>query len=544
MDIVSPENRFLEESKSAELTACLQTIQETTVDDIAKFSDKTCRELARLIVCRSYPSTVLELCHLVVAAVHCGTPDRRYEPLFFSSGTARTSSFQSFFLQIKNPSPAFTFAQKTVEINYWDQVFTINYSRMPVLSALLEFLMTTIGYGQLDDHMAPALQAMPAHKQVSEMANALSKSLYGYLADHLPPVQEQRKSQSFLRFLSANATAGLSAIALNDNSVLDYWLAHSSADTNNQTLDVKTYRSVFRMACQLIRILQYADEQYRLTSALPIGTDFDGGEIDPSDLEQALAEIDPGNDPLDDLEEVTGAGLKIVTKREMTLLREVLHGDAVGRELTRSILRNATFGEAQAGLVQALRQSKSSLSAELISDLPDDDYRARISQYAALAGHLDQMLLAILYVLTDAGHAFALSIALALKPDLDLSPLAAGVDEPDWQDDTVVSFTAATAARQFFAAMKNPDGDLRPLFEQAEKTYKAISRQGFAKKPVAQRPAIEQFVHGGAALMALRKELSALLHRHLTPIDWDQQMQTDRPLFRAQFMILYGGQNG
>ncbi|MGY8993468.1 MAG: hypothetical protein ACKVK8_04885, partial [Rhodospirillales bacterium] len=60
----------LEEGKSSDLTQCLNVVQEATVYDDNKYSEKTCRELARIIVCRTYAPVIHELFHLVVIAAH------------------------------------------------------------------------------------------------------------------------------------------------------------------------------------------------------------------------------------------------------------------------------------------------------------------------------------------------------------------------------------------------------------------------------------------------------------------------------------------
>ena len=41
MDTVSQENLILEEGKSSELAQCLLVVQETTIDDVDKYAEKT-----------------------------------------------------------------------------------------------------------------------------------------------------------------------------------------------------------------------------------------------------------------------------------------------------------------------------------------------------------------------------------------------------------------------------------------------------------------------------------------------------------------------
>ena len=546
MDTGSQENRFLEEGKSSELSACLQIIQETTVDDIDKYTEKTCRELARLIVCRTYASAIHELCHLVVMAIHGGSFDHRYETLFFSSGPARGSGFRGYFSDFQDQHVSVHIGNPEVTIAYADKPFSITYARMPLLSALMEFLMTSIGYGELDDALAPLLiEGLPKQKQVSDVANDLSKRLYAYLGDHLPPAQEQRKSQSFLRYISDRASEELTTQAIDDETLLDYWTQNSSQNTDEQGVDVKTYRSVFRMAAHLTRVLRYAEDQYKMNGALPIGIDSESGEVDPSDLESALAEIEVDCHPLDKLNDVVNAGIKMTNKREMDILHEALHGDEVGSALPRSILRNAVFGDAQASLIQALRQKKgASLEAE-IAQIPDDDYQIRLVQYKRMLDHLDQMLLASFHVLARAGNATAATIALALRPEIDISELVAETDEPDWSDSNVVSFRAESALAHFFDRLADdPTSDLGQLAAQAQKAFKGVSRQGFSHTDINHEDVVSHFATGATILVALKKDLVHFLSQHTANIDWDQLISVDTPVFQSQFTTLYGGNNG
>ncbi len=547
VDTALPEGRVLEQGKSAELSACLQLIQETTVDDVEKYSAKTCRELARAIVCRTYAPAIHELCHLVVIAAHLGAPDRRYESLFWDSGPARPRGFRDFLEQRHTGNPAFDMVGGEVAIAYADKPFAVTYGRMPLLSALLEFLMTALGYIPLDEALTPLLGEMPTAAQVSDAANELSKQAYGYLQAHLPAVQEQRKNRSFLAFAAARAADGLSLEAVTDENVLAYWLAHSrDDDSEGAATDARTYRGVFRTAAHLIRILRHAEEKYHLDGALPIGADRDSGEIDPAELEQALAEIDDRDTALSEV--AAGVGVKFLNRREIESLEQALFGDDVGGALTRSILRNAVFGDAQARLIQATRgkPSAEALQEKILAE-PDDDYQARLADYISLGEHLERVMFAALHVLGLARHRAAVDAVLALRPDLDLGTLD-DAEEPNWGDGNVVSFRAKSALDGFFHRLMTENAtdadDLAGLAANARAAHKGIARQGFADEVAGDSAIVEVFAEAIAPLARLRRELAAFLEKHADAIDWDDEIKTDTPTFRDQFLLLYGGQDG
>ena len=152
MESVSAEELLIEEGKSGEISAAFDALKETTVDEGPKYSQKTCRELARAIVCRNYGKTLLELAYLLVIASACDRRTNRYEELFWSSGVARPSAFKGYIQCCQNLPAGIKLVENGVTVQADTESFTVTYSRMPFLSALLEFLMTTIGYADLNEH--------------------------------------------------------------------------------------------------------------------------------------------------------------------------------------------------------------------------------------------------------------------------------------------------------------------------------------------------------------------------------------------------------
>jgi hypothetical protein len=537
-DIVSLENRVLAEGQSSELAACFQIIQEATIDDVDKYPEKICRELARTIVCRTYASAVHELCHLAVAAACLDSQTRRFENLFWNTGAARARNFHTFFQAGDGLSDDLVIEARHVTIAYADKPFSITYGRMPFLSALMEFLMTALGYTDLDDTLTSLCADFPTASDVSNAANELSRKVYAYLHDHLPPVQEQRKHRSFLQFIAASAAGETVVAAIDDDAVLEYWLDQSANDSVDAGTDSRTYRSVFKTAARLVYILRLATDKHGMAVALPIGTDREAGEIDPAELEAAVTEIDEADTPVAALEAASSDGVKLFNKRELETLRQVLHGDETAQVLTGSILRNAVFGDTQARLTQALRKGlkTTELAARIKAD-PESGYTERLQAFAELAVHVERMMMICFHVLYQNKHQAAVNAALVLRPDMDLSDMA-----PDDNDSNVVSFQAEQAMRQFFDAGVE-DGPISALVADAAKAAKGIARQGFSEAAWNDPAIIAVFAASVPELAHTRRELTRFLERHAATIDWESLFDSDTPVFRGQFMRIYGGQD-
>ena len=510
-----------------------------------KYPKNICQELARAIVCRSYASAVHELCHLVVAASVLDRSTKRYEYLFWNTGPARARNFFAYFEMCSMPVPQIQIGATNVTLQYTDKPFDISYGRMPFLSALMEFLMTTLGYSELDNTLAPLIAEFPTAKEVSETSNALSRNLYRYLGDHLPTVQDQRRHRSFLTFIAERASEESANRAIDDASILDYWLEPPSGPNNDNETDSRTYRSVFRTAIRLLRILRLAADKQGIAAALPIGTDHEAGEVDPAVLETAITEIEVTPSPIPALEEINSNGVKIFNKRELETLRLCLLGEETARTLTRSILRNAAFGDAQARLSQALRQGLSAAAmCSKILDEPTDGYMKYLNDFASLAKHTERMLLISFHVLYKAGHNEAINAALVLRPQLDLSGLRQKVkdDANNAEDSNVVSFHVASAVRDFF--QKNGTGPIGELLADAAKAAKGIARQGFSERDFLNPTVIEIFAASISELALIQEELDIFLRKYVPEIDWKALEESDTPLFQEQFTRLYGDENG
>jgi hypothetical protein len=540
LDVVSAEELLIEEGKSGELIAVFQAVQETTINDLPKFSRKTCHELARSIACRSYGTALVELCYMLVAASACDRIGGRFESFFWDSGAARASAFRAY-LQAAEPLPDGIAADGAgVTVVTGDDTFTVTYGRMPFLSAMVEFLMTALGYEVLDEQVRPLLGGVPSRASITETANAISRQLYDYLKDHLPTAHTQRKTHELLDFLGARGT-GSGPDLVDDPGILEFWLGYSAeADERG---DFKTYQGVFEAAVQLRRVLQYAFERYQMTGARSIGADREAGEIDPAAIEEAVAAMEEAVEPLQRLAESPLDEIKFLNGREAGLAGDVALGPGVAPALAHSVLRNAVFGKAQNRITNALRHG--GLDDGLIDGAPEADYNRQLKSYGDLLGRVETTLLAVFYGLAHGRRAETIDLVLALRPDIDLAGLKDS-DEPEWEDDNVVLLHATSAVDRFFdglAETGRKTGPLGKLMGEARKAFRGNARQGFSEDDLGDDDILDGYVDGASALLALHKELSDFVDG-AGRIDWPDHFDRDTSIFHQHFRILYGGADG
>ncbi len=534
---------LFEAQKSPEFGSLLQLVAESEVYGEPKFTPRICRELGRLLVCRAYAPAILELCHLVAIANACGPPDAAdlVERFFWGSGPARPGSFRAFVLeqsQLSNWNQSgFTSTDAGVEISSNDIVFSVTYSRMPLLSALLEFLVSAIGYLELDETLQGITNQPLSKKTISDNANRLSRQLYDFLKHHLPTAQEQRKFHRLINFMTHTQPEGFDHLSIDDGLLLKFWLQESIRAAVDG-LDFKTFPTVFKLFVHLRRTLEQVKVLRGMDSARSIGGDREAGEIDPGEVLQIVETIDSPTNPLHDLQVPPAREIKFLNNKELARLEQLVNSGSTAHPLALSLLRCEAFEPLRKRLTQALRDKA---SPKQICNIIMEDSMDNYLQLQALLSkdleHAQRALLASMHVLLSSQHQDAVSLALELQPDLDLSFLSGEGN----------SSSMETLQESFFNHAGTESPTINPLSQlavDAHRAFNKIARKGFGKEDMAQPVIIEGFAAGSNAINKIRKQLehflSTLIEYQPPSVNWQQQFEADKEIFSKQFHILYG----
>ncbi len=387
----SGRGRVLAASQSSALREVFRQLAEIEGPNGAKFTQRVLIALAARIVGRAYETLLLELCHLVRAAELAGRRapgDMGFEWLFWGIELARASAFRAAF--------AATPAQTTSEgatLRYPEGDFEVRFGRMPMLAALMEFLVSFLGYRAVAD-AAEELAAEDATRQaVSAVAKRLARQLYAALRDHLPTAQAQRKLHAVTTFLQQEAGEGFSAHDINDEAVLNFWLANIASDAAG---DFRGFRTTMLAFLRLRRLLLEGDSLQALAHPLAVGGDAQAGEVEFS----AEAVLPPvvEEDPLEQLQEPPAASIKAYNKRELAALQLPVAETTGIAALRLSYLRAETFGAWQNRLTQALRRESGDVAA-LIAAGPQATFTDCVAALTRLAEHTRCVMDATLYVL-------------------------------------------------------------------------------------------------------------------------------------------------
>ena len=394
--------RVLRVAQSAELRATFRQMAEIEGPRGPKYPRACLAEVAAAVAGRTYGTMLLELCHLVRAATLAAPGTfrmRGFEWLFWGVETARRGAYRAAFDGAGiNGSALVDVREGGVVLAYPHTTFEVRYGRMPSLAAMMEFLVSLLGYRDVVQSVESLATVSATPRTVADAANELSRRLYAVLGDHLPAAQEQRRFHAMTAFLERVAGADFTEDDIDDSAVLDFWLARA---VDSESADFRGYRSTWRGFLRLIRVLAESTDLANVDEPM----EMEAGMADRI-AEPIIAHRPEGGDPLDALGEAPAATVKALTKRHMRLL-ETPVGDPDGvRRLPLSYLRSACFGALQGRLSQALRRKA---GEDEIGTLVAEANRVGYAEHLALlddaAAQVRLVAQACLHVLRQTGDA-------------------------------------------------------------------------------------------------------------------------------------------
>ena len=480
-------SRVLRGAQSGELRATFRQLAEIEGPQGPKYPRACIADVAAVVAGRAYGTMLLELCHLVRAALLGGPPSLRvrgFEWLFWGVETARGHAYRGAFEHADfDPSAPVEVREDSVVLAYPRAAFAVRYGRMPTLAAMMEFMVSMLGYRDLVQSVEPLGNASATPRTVADAANELSRRLYAVLGDHLPPAHEQRRFHAMTAFLENRAGPDFTEDDIDDVAVLAFWLAKAVQD---READFRGYRTTWRGFVRLIRVL---------SESTTLASIDDPGEMEAGMAERiaaADASEPAANDPLDALGEAPAASVKALSKRQMRLLEMPVGDPDAIRRLPLSYLRSACFGPLQNRLSQALRRKAGA-----------DEIRALVDEA------------------NDVGYAEHLALL-----------------EESTNQIRLVARACYHVLRQSDSAHDRGAADIAVLAE-AREAFNSLNRAGFDRSALTdpeRRPAFVAL----ADILADVAERLRTAQRALDASSWRDSETEDRRTFATAFERLYG----
>ncbi|MBL6928908.1 MAG: hypothetical protein ISR44_07020 [Rhodospirillales bacterium] len=551
MSGVSAEQIIIEVGKSSELVAAFRMVEEAGSEGEPKFSPQVCRDLAKAIACRNYSKAVLELCHLVRIADALGG-GAGYEMFFWGLDAARSSGFRAQAIEgvrlMGGRIAGLNLTESGVEAVYPDGAFNVTFGRMPFLSALMEFLLSSVGYGEIDGVLRDCLGPGVSAKDISDQANGLSRLIYDYLKDHLPTAQNQRKFRRLIEFMEQKVGEDFGAGSIDDDVVFEFWRNESTMGTADG-VDFKTFPAAFKTFVRFRQTLDAAGDYQALSNPHAIGLDREAGEIDPDAVYGMIDTIDEYQNPLLALDEPPADAIKFLNRRETGAINLLFECGDAAFALPLSLMRCEVFGKGQGQITQALRRKAGAAElGKLIADCAPESYTDKARELEGVAAHIDKALLASLHALARNRNSAAVNLVVTLRPQADFTRLRDVLAVDESGEGNVVMLRAASVAERFLEVVEDADQvgtEIAGLMNDARKAFRGISRQGFSDSEADNADIQDGFADGAATLIDIGAQITAFVEFlgrvSLPHPDWEGQFAADKSDFSQQFEMLYGG---
>ncbi len=421
--------------------------------------------------------------------------------LMEEAGPARPEVFRSVFTaglrgheQIEVTADALRFADG----------FALRFLRLPLLDALLEYVLTVPELGDaakavLDGLVAALPTAAGAGRQraILDTANQLGRLLDAHLDRAVRSRDALERYRRIAAIVEAHSPPG--ELVFDDANLLRFW--QTAAAAPEQHGDYRLFQTALlhftRLARELVTARQTA--LYRREAER-----FEGAIETEQGIGDFIARPEPSLEAF--AEGGVFAPLKLLNKREQSELELLVAIGRVVEAFAHSLLRGTVFGAVQNQMREAKRKRDRLLLDRLaaLDAVVDDAYDSVAARLARQRDHLRSLFLAALAVAVHHDEAF----------------LARGIGE---FGDTDRAIAAAAAA------------DREGLLKRARAAYAGNRREGF--RDALTSPALgELFIEAVPALCELAGILDSALaavDRLARPAPLASHLAADRPLFRA-----------
>jgi len=446
-------------------------------------------------------------------------------------------------------------------------VFEIDFTQMPRLAALLDFLNNALGFSVVADLLAPLLERPVPARSATDVARALHAALNAWLSERLESPNHMLRAQRMKSFLAGRGRVAPDAV--DDEAILSFWIAVSEA--KEEGIDgFRLYRSAAAAMLRYRQALRDAATARFLEDSLGRGDDAADAQYagDPAE-----AGIEPWQSPVRTLTRPPTSRVKWLNGKEQHLLLNYLGGPGDDADLQSSkddeeaiawksglagvdrfdlsflmtLLRADVFGAVQASIVARLRKRAEPVDAitQAMTALADSTYDTQAAAYVSVRDQLRLECMAAVAALMGAGQAEAIilmqylggeqAVKLLTGSLADKGTLTQGVDS---SSDTLRKRIAPLLKAAIADPSHVPDEQARRILSEALGALRRVSRVGFRYEDRADAEMLSALGSGAGSVIELVQELDRLVSvlSKKTPLG---DMAGDKACFLTAFRKMY-----
>ena len=341
---------------------------------------------------------LLELCHLARAIDAAGFIGSEGRWLFFlalervTPGTVR-GHLEERLSATDWSGDGFELTDAGVRIDYPGGSFEVRFSRMTVLMALFEFLVTMDDgqyFGALDDTLANLVETPSNMRAVADASNAIARRFRDYRHSAIDWARHEEKFDRIAGFLNEYGEKG--RWRLDDNAIFAFWTLHWNGK------GFKEYRSVFEAFIDLLGLSRSGLLAAAADNAAPLGADREAGEVDFAE-DAADGDYGEWENPLPVFDDEAVKSIRFFKKSsERAPLENLMRYGPEAVRLARAFIRLEAFAPVQAGITNDLQIGRGAASVQdRITCDAAEPYPERQAEYERLSEHVQALQLATLH---------------------------------------------------------------------------------------------------------------------------------------------------
>ena len=500
---------FGQEKGSEEVVALYNAILEQEVDGELRFQRHEMNRLAGVIAGRSFGQAIFELVNMAQMAAAISSNGHDYISIFWHVNPARANGF-THWLNSNDSQNSLVEIDKT-GLKKNDGTFKVTFSRMPFLTALMEFMATALGFDVILNHLG--------NRDPGKAANAITREFNYWLNQYMPSAHEQNKYRIIKEYLDRQ----IDTPTLDDSVVLSLWKEISLVEE-----DSRTYKGVVGDALRFLRAWEAACNANEMGMAHPLGTDREAGEVDVDAGANLWEEVvNAEEDALSLLEVPPLNVIKLLTSTEKKRWGKFAGEGKAGRALPLSILRRAWVGPWQGKISIAGGASiKIEVLESILTTGPKESFADLVGQLDKLQETIIRARLTVFYHLWQLDRPETLHCLPDLFPEIDLSGMAQHLKNGE--------------IKNILSILKSNPAQVPNLIEslnKASKTAKGFQRQGLGLEDVSDSKIQDALVEADTILTKLSKPLKMYRNSIITKkID----VQAEYDFFSKHFQNIYG----
>jgi hypothetical protein len=345
---------------------------------------------------------LLELCHLVRAIDAAGFTGPEGRWLFFlalgrvTPGTVRGHLEDRLSVDGWSKD-GFDLSDGGVRIDYPDGNFEVRFSRMPVLMALFEFLITMDDgqyFGALDDTIAGLVKESSNMRAVADASNAIARRFRDYRHSAIDWARHEEKFDRIAGFLNEHGEKGCWRI--DDDSIFAFWALHWNGK------GFKEYKSVFEAFIDLLGLSRSGLLAAAADNAAPLGADREAGEVDFAE-DAADGDYGEWENPIPVFDDDAVKPIRFFKKSsERAPLENLMRYGPEAVRLARAFIRLEAFAPVQARITNDLQIGRGAASVQARITCNDaEPYPGRHAEFDRLAEHVQALQLATLHAVSS-----------------------------------------------------------------------------------------------------------------------------------------------